>query len=57
MSFDAKRAVPPPSEAEHLNMSVLPQFSTIELAQEPLTVTTVVLEYHDGRLVPVLSGD
>ena len=29
MSLEAKRAVPPPSEAEHLNIRVLPQFSTM----------------------------
>jgi hypothetical protein len=29
MRPEAKRAVPPPSEAEHLNIRVLPQFSTI----------------------------
>ena len=32
MSLEAKRAVPPPSEAEHLNIRVLPQFSTILLS-------------------------
>jgi hypothetical protein len=27
----------------------------LELRQDPLTVTTVVLEYDDGRLVPMIS--
>jgi hypothetical protein len=32
MSCEAKRAVPPPSEAEQRRISVLPQFSTMVAA-------------------------
>lgn len=28
----------------------------MELPEDPLTVTTVVMEYEDGRLVPMVSG-